>query len=52
MRGLRVAAALGGLALAGVGAAAVRTAIVGAVLAGFWPFIAVVRRRLIDPPSR
>lgn len=46
----RAAAALGAAGLAGVGATAVRVAIMGTVLAGFWPFIVAVGRRLAHSP--
>jgi len=49
---VRAIAALGAVGLAGVGAAAIRATIVGAVVAGFWPFLAAVGRRLRDRAVR
>lgn len=46
---VRAAAALGAVGLVGVGAAALRAAIVGTVVAAFWPFLVVAGRRLAPP---
>lgn len=45
-----MAAALGAVGLAGIGAAALRAAILGTVVAALWPFLASAGRRLTPEP--